>query len=209
MQYKLLQLYQRQIWESWLPVTIHQWYREWLSQVNERFRRLEYHSTKFIGRSRQDLICKKGVLRNFAKFTEKHLCQRLFFNKVAGQKGLCHSCFPVNLAKFLRIPFIIEHLWWLLLFIRRNSIRKFQFTDNIFKVSIKWISKKLIKIFQLKNKNMYPICNEDYIFETEYNEIARWSKHNNLKHDSKLAQHLKNDSNRSFNWFVVANASSN
>ena len=27
---------------------------------------------------------KKGVLRNFAKFTGKHLCQRLLFNKVAG-----------------------------------------------------------------------------------------------------------------------------
>ena len=26
---------------------------------------------------------KKSVIRNFAKFTEKHLCQRLFFNKVA------------------------------------------------------------------------------------------------------------------------------
>ena len=27
---------------------------------------------------------KKGVLRNFAKFTGKHLCQSLLFNKVAG-----------------------------------------------------------------------------------------------------------------------------
>ena len=27
---------------------------------------------------------KKGVLRNFAEFTGKHLCQSLFFNKVAG-----------------------------------------------------------------------------------------------------------------------------
>ena len=27
---------------------------------------------------------RKGVLRNFAKFTEKHLCQVLFFDKVAG-----------------------------------------------------------------------------------------------------------------------------
>ena len=27
---------------------------------------------------------KKGVLRNFAKFTGKHLCQSLFFNKIAG-----------------------------------------------------------------------------------------------------------------------------
>ena len=27
---------------------------------------------------------KKGFLKNFAKFTGKHLCQGLFFNKVAG-----------------------------------------------------------------------------------------------------------------------------
>ena len=30
------------------------------------------------------MFCEKGVLRNFAKFTGKHLCQSLFFNKVAG-----------------------------------------------------------------------------------------------------------------------------
>ena len=28
---------------------------------------------------------KKGVLRNFVKFTGKHLCKRLFFNKVSGK----------------------------------------------------------------------------------------------------------------------------
>ena len=27
-----------------------------------------------------------GVLKKFAKFTEKHLCQSLFFNKIAGIK---------------------------------------------------------------------------------------------------------------------------
>ena len=31
-----------------------------------------------------EVFCKKGVLRDFAKFTRKHLCQSLFFNKVAG-----------------------------------------------------------------------------------------------------------------------------
>ena len=31
-----------------------------------------------------DVLCKKGVFKNFAKFTEKHLCQNLFFNNVAG-----------------------------------------------------------------------------------------------------------------------------
>ena len=33
--------------------------------------------------SRPEVFCKQGVLRNFAKFTGKHLCQSLFFNKVA------------------------------------------------------------------------------------------------------------------------------
>ena len=56
---------------------------------------------------------KKGVLRNFAKFTGKHLGQSLLFNKVAGLrpatllKGrLWHRCFPVNFAKFVRAPFL-------------------------------------------------------------------------------------------------------
>ena len=31
-------------------------------------------------------FCKKSVLRNFAKFTGKHLCESPFFNKVAGLK---------------------------------------------------------------------------------------------------------------------------
>ena len=30
-------------------------------------------------------------------------------------KRLWHRCFPVNFAKFLRIPFFTGHLWWLLL----------------------------------------------------------------------------------------------
>ena len=55
---------------------------------------------------------KKGVLENFAKFTGKHLCQSLFFNKVASlrpatflKKRLWYKCFPVNFAKFLRKSF--------------------------------------------------------------------------------------------------------
>ena len=34
--------------------------------------------------SRSDLCYKKGVVRNFTKFTGKDLCQNLLFNKVAG-----------------------------------------------------------------------------------------------------------------------------
>ena len=67
-----------------------------------------------------EVFCKKGVLRNFAKFTGKHLCQSLFFNfnfinLTLLKKRLWHRCFPVNFAKFLRRPFLTEHLRWLLL----------------------------------------------------------------------------------------------
>ena len=44
------------------------------------------------------MFCRKVVLENFAKFTEKHLW-----------------CFAVNFAKFLRTSFFIEHVRWLLL----------------------------------------------------------------------------------------------
>ena len=66
------------------------------------------------------MFCKKGVLKNFSKLVAKHLCQSVFFNKVAGltcnliKKRLWHSLFPVNFEKFLRTP-SIEHLRWLLL----------------------------------------------------------------------------------------------
>ena len=65
---------------------------------------------------------KKGVLRNLAKSTGKHLRQSFFFFFVASlrpatllKKRLWHSCFPVNYTKFLRASFFTEHLRWLLL----------------------------------------------------------------------------------------------
>ena len=32
------------------------------------------------------------------------------------KKRILHRCLPVNIVKLLRIPFPIEHLWWLLLY---------------------------------------------------------------------------------------------
>ena len=55
-----------------------------------------------------EVFYKKSVLRKFAKLLGKHLCQSLFFNKVAD--------LPVNFVRFLRTSFFIEYLWWLLLF---------------------------------------------------------------------------------------------
>ena len=37
-----------------------------------------------------EVFYKKDVPKNFSEFAEKHLCQSLFLNKVAGQKPLSH-----------------------------------------------------------------------------------------------------------------------
>ena len=63
--------------------------------------------------SRPEVFCKKGVPRNFTKFTGTHLCHSLFFNKVPVLRPA--SLLKKNFAKFLRTTFYIEHVWWLLL----------------------------------------------------------------------------------------------
>ena len=57
--------------------------------------------------SREDVFCEKSVLKNFAKFTGKHVRLSLFFNKVAGllpatllKKRLWHRCFLWILRNF-------------------------------------------------------------------------------------------------------------
>ena len=57
----------------------------------------------------QEVFYKECVLKNFAKFTGKHLCYSLFVDEVAGwrlslNKRLSHRCFPVNFGKFLKAP---------------------------------------------------------------------------------------------------------
>ena len=97
-----------------------------------------YYSEAFVWRC----SIKKGVLRNFPKLTGKHLCQSLFFNKVAGlrpasllKKRRWHRCVLVNFAKHLGTRFFKEHLRWLLLAF-----------DNISDVCFSFKSKMLERI---------------------------------------------------------------
>ena len=52
-------------------------------------------SSKTIRSSHRRCSVRKGVLRNFAKFIGKHLCQGLFFNEVA-VSGLYHIAEQIN-----------------------------------------------------------------------------------------------------------------
>ena len=53
--------------------------------------------------------------------SQENICARISFliRLQAEAKRLWHRCFPVNLAKFLRTPFLTEYLGWLLLIIER------------------------------------------------------------------------------------------
>ena len=71
-----------------------------------------FRISSIVESSRLELFCKKGVLRNFTKFTGKHLCQSLLFNKVAAlrsatllKKRLWHWRFSKNFEKYLRTLF--------------------------------------------------------------------------------------------------------
>ena len=77
--------------------------------------------------SRLQMFFKIGVLKSFANLTRKHLCWSLFLKNLQAErlqlhkkrlhkKRLQHSCFPVKFAKFVRAPFLTEHLRWLLLY---------------------------------------------------------------------------------------------
>ena len=71
--------------------------------------------------SHRRVFVKKGILRNFANFTGRHLCQSLFFNKVAGLRvsGLqlfikietLAQVFSGEFCEISKNTFFTEHLW--------------------------------------------------------------------------------------------------
>ena len=67
-------------------------------------------------KSKKRCSMKKGIPKTFAKFTWKHLCQSIFFNKTAGlrtvtlKNRIWHRRFPVNFAKNFKDTFLREHL---------------------------------------------------------------------------------------------------
>ena len=90
-----------------LTFAVHSW-KDWeyrLPNFVQREGDLSLH------RNLTEVFCKKGILKNFAKFTGKHLRQGLFLNKfqvwalqIYLKKTLA-QVFSCNFSKSLRIPF--------------------------------------------------------------------------------------------------------
>ena len=109
-----------------------------------------------------EVFCKKGVLRNFGKFTGKHLCLSLLLIKLQAS-GLQlykeETLAQVFFCEFCEIstPFFTEHLPWLLLKI-----------NKIWKLLIKFAKKPSHKCYKMVIKLVQnPImgANHDNDFE--------------------------------------------
>ena len=74
----------------------------------------------------------KSVLKNFAKFTIKHLRQSFFFNKVAGgtfnfiQKETLAQVFSYKFCEIFKNTFFLEHLWRELNYANRAQVGCFR-----------------------------------------------------------------------------------
>ena len=114
---------------------------------------------------------RKDVLRNFAKSTGKHLCQR------PTKKGW-HSCFPVNFAKFLRTSFFQNTSGRLLLEV--VYFLKIQcFTAEPTQIS--WSAKLLLVKIKTAPSSCYYACyhlpkkvhKESYILDIEIKKLCK------------------------------------
>ena len=82
------------------------------------FERNSQDKSSLFRSSRSKVFCKQSVeiLKNFAKFIRKQMCQSLFFNKAAGQslatfsnKRLRHRWFLIDFLKVFMDSFFTEH----------------------------------------------------------------------------------------------------
>ena len=91
----------------------------------------KYLFRKNIQKQPQEVFYKKNVLKNFAKFTVKHLCQSLCFNKVGGiacnlnKKETLAHVFPCEFCEIFMNTSFTEHL-------RSINDMNYEFIKNCF-----------------------------------------------------------------------------
>ena len=124
---------------------------------------------------------KKGVLRNFTKFTGKHLCQSIFFNKVAGlspatllKKILWQRGFSCEFCEISKNTFFTEHLLATASSLSNENTQDEIHADNIEKESTirnsAFANKKLSSSSSITSKNATTISrNTLLINSTDFN----------------------------------------
>ena len=130
------------------------------------------------------------MFNNFPKFTAKHLCQILFFNK------FWRWCFPVNFEKCLRRTFLKNTSWRLLQMLCRSAEQFFSKFKIIFRETLVMEYEKKFCVFQtpimvsfnkVKGSETAPLLSIDQIKEYIY---LRRVSNRNTKNGGKLFQCL-------------------
>ena len=92
------------------------------------------------------------------------------------------------------------------------------FTGDTYKFFINWSTRKIRSLFPLKDKTEHRTCiiyqgtcecNENYIGETERNDIVRFNEHEDIRRSSEPARHLSNNvglEGHVFTWRILRNA---
>ena len=114
----------------WLLFCLPRWCEAYLTSTNFKSHFKSYFKRKIkshyepvkIRRSRSQMFFKIRGLKNFVKFTGKHLCWGFLLIRLQASRPAISltrdsnaRCFPVIIAKFLRTAFFKEHFRWLLL----------------------------------------------------------------------------------------------
>ena len=101
--------------------------------------------------SRMSCSLTKGVLRNFAKFLGKHLCQILFFNKVAGLGTLFLSDFQFQPFCHNGVKFYVctQFQSQIIELEPRSPLKKVIFQSNPYKIEV--VITSLIEKLELPN----------------------------------------------------------
>ena len=139
--------------------------RDFMNWLKRGKRVLTSHTKKMFLQKR---LLKNGrkqsrvVLRNFAKFTGKHLCLKT---------RLCYRCFPVNFAKFRRTHYLTEHLHWPLLNGWKKSVSWEEWKKNVRsqKWNWRWRRWKRRRIY----KNSQRRCSIKKVFIKNYQYLQK------------------------------------
>lgn len=151
----------------------------------------------------------KSVFRNFMEKKEK----KDTINTTTDDLLIPENFFEIPKQSILfEIPFCQANEK-----VAKSFLTKFNaFTNDQFKVNIKWVTKKVKSLFTNKDRNPYPsckiyegvcVCGERYIGETIRNVVTRWKEHEDVRKDSEPARHLKDNVDHVFNWKVILHAS--
>ena len=111
----------------------------------------------------------KKVFLEISQNSQENTCARVsIFNKVASSR-------PVNFAKFLRTPFIIEHFWWLLLNYRTLLVAASELVKELYgKQETEEIIKSLPVPLQAEVNQRYitPAFRNNFLNEIEYSSMV-------------------------------------